>query len=105
MGSCREVEGIFSVLSVIRCFILLSVVLLSMVARSESDNNHILTTVGPQKPIDISHDYFLSLLRKAVARFSSHAPVYEIRQKPHTSQERTLKLLKKGDVYDVICIS
>lgn len=59
-------------------------------------------TVGKQKPDDASHDYFIGLLRLALAKTTTEYGKAIIKTIPQPGQERMLKLLAADKFYDVI---
>jgi hypothetical protein len=58
-----------------------------------------IKVVGPQKAQDASHDYFVSLLRMALAKSNNTSAITII---PHSGQGRVLKMLANSDLYDVV---
>lgn len=58
-----------------------------------------INVVGPQKPQDASHDYFVSLLKMALAKSNNNSEIVLI---PHWGEGRVLKILASSDLYDVV---
>lgn len=58
-----------------------------------------IKVIGPQKAQDASHDYFVSLLRMALAQSNNSSAITII---PHSGQGRVLKMLAFSDLYDVV---
>ena len=61
-----------------------------------------ITTIGKQKPDDASHDYFTGILRLALINTTDEYGYSIVHTVPYPGQERTLKFLASGDLYDVI---
>ncbi|MBU2881189.1 hypothetical protein Q4575_03770 [Psychrosphaera sp. 1_MG-2023] len=58
-----------------------------------------IKTVGPQSSHDASHDYFISLLKLALAE-SGHSDTLKIID--HQGEARALQLLRDTDLYDIL---
>lgn len=73
-------------------------ILLSFNAFSE-----VVYTLGPQKSVDISHDFFVQLLELALqaGEEEQNFPI-DIRTKPYSGQGRVLRLLGVDKYYDIV---
>ena len=63
----------------------------------------IVNTLGPQKAVDVSHDFFVTLLEKSIVFGAKgiELPI-EVRTKPYSGQGRVLELLGKDKYYDIV---
>lgn len=82
---------------------LLTIVFIFAAATLPTSANEVITitTIGPQKQNDASHDYFVSLLSLALNENGDNKS-YQIKTLPHAGQARVVKLIEQGLYYDVI---
>lgn len=59
----------------------------------------VITTVGPQKPEDASHGFFIELAKKALIKSDNN---YTIRFSPFAGQGRTIELMAQSKAYDFL---
>ena len=61
-------------------------------------------TPGPQKPVDVSHDFFFNLLKQAIHQGSPEKELSaaKISTKPYSGQGRVLQLLEVDKYYDIV---
>ena len=64
-------------------------------------NGKTIKTVGPQKPVDVSHDFFMNVLQKSL-RLAYPDDVLEIEATTHPGQARVIKLMQQGGYYDIV---
>ena len=58
-------------------------------------------TLGPQKPVDISHDFFKTVLSNSLARAYPGQNIV-LEATTHPGQGRAIKLMQEEDYYDVL---
>ena len=58
-------------------------------------------TVGPQKPVDVSHDFFINVLYQSLALADPNQAL-KIEAITHPGQARVFKLMETGDYYDIV---
>lgn len=60
-----------------------------------------IKTVGKQKPVDISHDFFMDVLYQALTLAYPNEPI-KIEAITHPGQARVIRLMQTGGYYDIV---
>lgn len=60
-----------------------------------------IKTVGPQKPVDVSHDFFMTVLHRGLSLAYPNDSI-DIEATTHPGQARVIKLMQKGGYYDIV---
>jgi hypothetical protein len=89
-------DGIFK----IKVYLILWVLLCAITFNINAEDEITITTHGPQKEDDASHDYFVSLLSLAL-NSADDDRYYRIKIVPHPGQGRVMRLIAKDLFYDV----